>query len=133
MDTLTRYKLLNSISRNLTATANIDALLDRIVTSAIKLTQASESSILLYDNQIEAFYFQVSTNHAMSNLNLDSKPTRDSIDDWIVTKRKSIIIDDVQSNQQFITAHGKDSPSANTLLGVPLITKKQGSWCVRDN
>jgi len=125
-DTLTRYKQLLSISRDLALTLNLDALLNRIVQSSATLSNASDSSILLYDSRSKELYFQASTNIDEPLMRGFTVPVQNSIAGWIVINRKAIIIDDVQNDSRHFAIVGKmTNTNIKTLLGVPLISKNK--------
>jgi len=125
-DTLSRCKQLISISRDLASTINIDTLLNRIAHSAAVLSNAADSSILLYDSRLNSLYFQASTNPWGPTMRNDVIPAENSIAGWIVTNREAVIIDDVQNDSRFFTSVGQETKTkVKTLLGVPLITKNK--------
>ncbi|MBE9523816.1 MAG: GAF domain-containing sensor histidine kinase [Chloroflexi bacterium] len=126
IDTLTRYEQLISISRDLASTLNIETLINRIVQSAAELSNASESSILLYDSRLGNLYFQASTNPGASTFSNLAIPAKNCIEGLIVINRKAIIIDDAQNDKRFIASAIKSTDNnINTLLGVPLIIKNK--------
>ncbi|MEN8172292.1 MAG: GAF domain-containing sensor histidine kinase [Chloroflexota bacterium] len=125
-DTVDRYQQLLSISRDLALTLNLDVLLNRIVQSSASLSDARESSILLYDSRLKELHFQASTNIDDSTMHGLSVPVNESIAGWIVTNRKAVIIDDVQNdNRHFAAVSEKTKTRIKTLLGVPLISKNK--------
>ncbi|MBU0512719.1 MAG: GAF domain-containing protein, partial [Chloroflexi bacterium] len=95
---LERYQWLIEISRDLASTFDLDVLLSRIVQAAADLSDASEASILLYDEAKGELFFQAATNEpVMRGL---SVPVGSSIAGWIITNRAPIIIGNVQQDER---------------------------------
>jgi len=125
-DTITRYQQLLSISRDLALTLNLDVLLNRIVQSSATLSNASDSSILLYDSRSKDLHFQASTNMDEPLMHSFVVPVEDSIAGWIIRNRKAVIIDDVENDSRhFAIVSKKTKTEIKSLLGVPLISKNK--------
>ncbi len=119
---LGRYKRLIEISRDLASTLELDPLLNRIIEAARDITDAQESSILLYDSTARQLYFQVATN--MDPMMRGIMVPMDSIAGWIVANRQAVRIGDVHNDSRhFNNVAKKLSYDTTTLMGVPLITK----------
>lgn len=119
---LERYQRLIEISRGLASTFDLDILLDRIVNAAADLSNASEASILLYDETNNELVFQAATNEpVMRGL---SVPVGSSIAGWIVRNQEPIIIGDVSHDERYFK-NIEDTVKIPTysLLGVPMIAK----------
>jgi len=119
---LERYQRLIEISRGLASTFDLDILLDRIVNAAADLSNASEASILLYDEVKNELVFQAATNEpVMRGL---SVPVGSSIAGWIVRNQEPIIIGDVSHDERYFK-NIEDTVNIPTysLLGVPMIAK----------
>ncbi|MHA2428799.1 MAG: sensor histidine kinase [Candidatus Hermodarchaeia archaeon] len=121
---LERYQRLIEISRGLASTLDLDVLLDRIVHAAADLSNASEASILLYDETKGELVFQAATNKPqVKGL---SVPVGGSIAGWIISNREPIIIADVLKDERYFKNIEKASKvTTQSLLGVPLITKNK--------
>ncbi|MCJ7701713.1 MAG: ATP-binding protein [Anaerolineales bacterium] len=119
---LERYQRLIEISRGLASTFDLALLLDRIVHAAADLSNASEASILLYDDNKNELVFQAATNDPV--VRGLSVPVGSSIAGWIITNREPIIIGDVSHDDRYFK-NIEDTVNIPTysLLGVPLITK----------
>jgi signal transduction histidine kinase len=121
---LNRYQKLINISHDLASELDLNLLLTKIVQAARDVSTAEEASILMYDPTKETLYFQAATN-------LDSQlkrgltvPLEGSIAGWIVLNKKSIIVDNPQSDKRHFDHIGKlTSIVCNSLLGIPLIAK----------
>jgi GAF domain-containing protein len=121
---LERYQRLIEISRGLASTLDLDVLLDRIVHAAADLSNASEASILLYDEAKGELVFQAATNKPqVKGL---SVPVGGSIAGWIISNREPIIIADVLKDERYFRNIEKASKvTTQSLLGVPLVTKNK--------
>jgi signal transduction histidine kinase len=114
------------ISRDLASTLDLNQLLDRIVNAAADITTAEAASILLYDNTSRQLYFQVATNIDEPTMRGLVVPLEGSIAGWIVTNRKPIRVDDVQSDpRHFGDVQQTTGIPTKSILGIPLITKNK--------
>jgi len=121
---LTDYRRLLEITRDLASTLDLDTLLYRIVTIATEIACSEEASILLYDDGARQLYFQVATNMDLPNIRGLSVPLEGSIAGWIVANREPVRIGDVQEDKRFFDGvQDATSFNTNSLLGIPLITK----------
>ncbi|MFL7870151.1 MAG: sensor histidine kinase [Anaerolineales bacterium] len=123
---LDSYLRLIDISRDLASTLDLNQLLDRIVKAAGDITSAESASILLYDNTSRQLYFQVATNLDEPTMRGLVVPLDGSIAGWIVTNRKSVRIDDVQTDpRHFGDVEQTTGIPTESILGIPLITKNK--------
>jgi signal transduction histidine kinase len=119
---LSQYQKLIKISQDLASTLELDALLNRIVHVAAELSNASEASILLYDDVKSELFFQAATNASVTRGLV--VPVGGSIAGWIVTNQESIIIRDADKDDRYFrNIEETVNIPTRTLLGVPLITK----------
>jgi len=119
---LERYQSLIKISQRLASTFDLDVLLDQIVHAAADLSNATEASILLYDEVNGDLVFQAATNDPiMRGL---SVPVSSSIAGWIITHQEPITIRDVSHDERYFKPiEDTVNIPTHSLLGVPLITK----------
>jgi signal transduction histidine kinase len=124
MTLIERYQRLIEISKGLASTLDLDVLLDRIVHAAADLSNASEASILLYDESQYELVFQAATNRP--KVRGLSVPVGGSIAGWIITNQKPIIISDVNKDDRYYKNIEEASQvTIKSLLGVPLVTKNK--------
>ena len=121
---LTDYRRLLEVTRDLASTLDLDTLLYRIVKIAAEIAGAEEASILLYDGVSRQLHFQVATNMELANIRGLDIPLEGSIAGWIVTNREPVRIGNVQEDKRFFNGV-QDATSYDTesILGIPLITK----------
>jgi signal transduction histidine kinase len=123
---LDSYLRLIDISRDLASTLDLNQLLERIVNAAADITSAEAASILLYDNTARQLYFQVATNLDEPTMRGLVVPLEGSIAGWIVTNRKSVRIDKVQTDpRHFGDVEQTTGIPTKSILGIPLITKNK--------
>jgi signal transduction histidine kinase len=116
------YQRLIVISRDLTSTLDLEALLNRIIEAARDLSDAEAASILLYDGAAKELYFQAATN--MDPLMRGLSVPMDSIAGWIVLNRQAVRISDVNKDERYFKKIAKTvSFATKSIMGVPLITK----------
>jgi signal transduction histidine kinase len=120
-DLLAHYEYLIEISQQLTSTLDLAELLSKITDAAEVLTDTEGSSIMLYDSQVGALRFEVT-----SNLNPDETesiivPIEGSIAGWIFKHGEPRVIEDVTREPSFFgqVADTVDIKTRN-LLGVPM-------------
>jgi signal transduction histidine kinase len=122
-DLLAHYEYLIEISQQLTSTLDLTELLGKITAAAEVLTNTEASSIMLYDSQVNALRFEVT-----SNLNPDQTesiiiPIEGSIAGWIFKHGEPRVIEDVTKEPSYFgqVADTVDMQTRN-LLGVPMRT-----------
>jgi len=122
-DLLAHYEYLIEISQQLTSTLDLTELLGKITAAAKVLTNTEASSIMLYDSQVNALRFEVT-----SNLNPDQTesiiiPIEGSIAGWIFKHGEPRVIEDVTKEPSYFgqVADTVDMQTRN-LLGVPMRT-----------
>ncbi len=120
-DLLAHYEYLIEISQQLASTLDLTELLRKITAAAEELTNTEASSILLYDSQVGALRFEVT-----SNLNPDETdaiiiPVEGSIAGWIFKHGEPRVIEDVTKEPSYFgqVADTVDVKTRN-LLGVPM-------------
>jgi len=121
---LRRYQRLIEISRDLASTLDLDTLLHRIVKVAADLSQAEESSILLYDEAQNELYFQAATNQENPAFRGLAVPVDQSIAGWIVIHREPLIIRNARDDKRhYEQINQLPIVATESLLGVPMIHK----------
>ncbi len=119
---LERYQSLIKISRDLASTFDLEILLDRIVNAAADLSNASEASILLYDENKNELVFQAATNGPI--IRGLCVPVNSSIAGWVIRQQEPIIIGDVSSDERYFkNIEETVKIPTYSLLGVPMIAK----------
>jgi signal transduction histidine kinase len=119
-----RYLSLLDISRDLSSTLNLDALLYQIVTAAADLTDSMAASIMLYDENNEELYFHSSTNLDARVMRGLVVPVDSSIAGTILLERRPVIVMNVAEDPRHFEEIGKTTNyDVESLLGVPMLTK----------
>ncbi|NPA92569.1 MAG: GAF domain-containing protein [Chloroflexi bacterium] len=125
-DMLTAYRRLLDISRDLAATLDLDALLNRIVHAAADLSNAEAASILLYDPQRKELRFQAATNLSDSLKKGVCVPLDNSIAGLALRQRRPIRRDRVYDDPNHYGHLDKlTKVQTQSLLAVPLIAQGQ--------
>jgi signal transduction histidine kinase len=119
-----RYLSLLDISRELSSTLNLDALLHQIVTAAADLTDSMAASIMLYDENNDELYFHSSTNLDARVMRGLVVPVDSSIAGTILLERRPVIAMNVAEDPRHFEEIGKTTNyQVESLLGVPMLTK----------
>lgn len=119
-----RYLSLLDISRELSSTLNLDALLHQIVTAAADLTDSMAASIMLYDENNDELYFHSSTNLDARVMRGLVVPVDSSIAGTILLERRPVIAMNVAEDPRHFEDIGKTTNyQVESLLGVPMLTK----------
>ncbi len=112
------------ISRELTATFDLDTLLNRIVHAAADLCDAEAASILLYDESRSQLFFQATTNMEAAFMRGLHVPVEGSIAGWIVQNREPLIVTDPKRDPRHYGLIEKAAEfDTRSILGVPMITQ----------
>ena len=121
-----RYLSLLDISRELSSTLNLDALLHQIVTAAADLTDSLDASIMLFDEGNDELYFHSSTNLDARVMRGLVVPVEGSIAGTILKKRIPVVVMNVANDPRHFEEIGKTTNyDVESLLGVPMITKEK--------
>ncbi len=116
-------QLLLEVSRNLGSTHRLDELLSMVMDVAIDLTNTETASILLVDGATGQLHFVASTSGVVPKNTI--VPLENSIAGWIVRNGRSLILDDVQSDERYYANVDEDlSFVTRSMLAVPLSTNQ---------
>lgn len=111
------------ISRSLGATHRLDELLSMVMDVATDLTNTETASILLVDGSTGQLNFVASTSGVVPRNTI--VPLEGSIAGWIVRNGRSLILDDVQSDERYYANVDEDlSFVTRSMLAVPLTTNQ---------
>ena len=116
-------QLLLEVSRNLGSTHRLDELLSMVMDVATDLTNTETASILLVDGATGQLHFVASTSGVVPKNTV--VPLENSIAGWIVRNGRSLILDDVQSDDRYYANVDEDlSFVTRSMLAVPLTTNQ---------
>ncbi len=117
------------ISTRLSSTLNLSELLMMIMELSTELTNTEASSILLVDQNSGQLHFVASSGSFVPE-NI-AVPLDSSIAGWVVRNGRSLILDDVQTDDRFYANVDKDLQfHTSSMLAVPLVTKKGVIGCL---
>ena len=117
---------LNKISFDLTRTADLDVLLNKIIQYAAKIVEGEAASILLLNKEKRELYFKASMGKKSQEIRKYKVKVGQGIAGWVAEKGKSLIIDDVTRDNRW----KKDFDNAiifktKSIICVPLILEKE--------
>jgi signal transduction histidine kinase len=119
-----RLERLLEISRTLSATLDLKALLQTIIEVAQELTQSEVASLLLYDQTSKELRFEASPGYQREELQAVSVPLESSVAGWIFTNVSPMVIQDATKDPRvFREVDKKLGFETQSILGVPLIVK----------
>ena len=109
------------ISQRLSSTLRLDELLSLVMDVATELTHTETASILLVDRSTGQLHFAASTRGEVpQNIVV---PLDSSIAGWVVRHGRSLILDDVQTDERFYANVDEDLEFVTrSMLAVPLVT-----------
>ena len=118
---LARYERLMEISRILSSTLHIEALLEHIVRAAAELTDSQAASILLVDRQTDTLRFEAAIDVMGFSLSSIEVPREGSIAGWVVTHGEPLVIADVSVDPRWASQVDKASGFVTrNLIGAPM-------------
>ena len=114
--------ILNDISTAINSTLSLEDIIELIVKKCIKHIGAEQGTVTLLDSREQEKPFQtmirqVNSSNDFLPLHLDTQITG-----WILTNRKPLLINDMESNEQIRIPKTEENP-VNSLLSVPLLLK----------
>jgi len=109
------------ISRRLSSTLRLDELLSLVMDVATELTRTETASILLVDRSTGQLHFAASTRGEVPQDIV--VPLDNSIAGWVVRHGRSLILDDVQTDERFYANVDENLEFVTrSMLAVPLVT-----------
>jgi two-component system, OmpR family, phosphate regulon sensor histidine kinase PhoR len=114
---LDELKTLEKISRTVTASLDLDSVLEAVVDAAVEITNAEEGSLLLLDELTGDLYMRAARNFQEDFVHTFRLPVNDSLAGEVLRTGKPLIID--EKHPQKI----KTSYLVHTLIYVPLSIK----------
>ena len=119
-----RLERLLEISRTLSATLDLRALLHTIIEVAQELTNSEAASLLLYDDESKELRFEASPGYQREDLQSITVPLDSSVAGWIFTNAKPMVIQDAKEDPRvYRKVDEKLGFGTESILGVPLIVK----------
>ena len=117
------------ISTRLSSTLQLDELLSLVMEVATTLTNTEASSILLLDQNSGQLHFVASSGSFVPENT--AVPLDSSIAGWVVRNGRSLILDDVQTDDRFYANVDKDLQfHTSSMLAVPLMSHKGVIGCL---
>ena len=118
---MARYERLMEISRQLTSTLDLTALLDQIIQAAIELTDSEKASILLLDPQTDELRFEAASDISSGARDAIVVPKEGSIAGWVVTHGEFILVPDVRNEPRWFQDIEKSvETKTRNMLAVPM-------------
>ncbi len=109
------------ISQRLSSTLRLDELLSLVMDVATELTQTETASILLVDRSTGQLHFAASTRGEVPQDIV--VPLDNSIAGWVVRHSRSLILEDVQTDERFYANVDENLEFVTrSMLAVPLVT-----------
>jgi signal transduction histidine kinase len=116
-----RYGRLMEISRQLTSTLDLNALLDRIIQAAIELTNSEAASILLLDPQTNELRFEAATDISSGTRDALVVPKKGSVAGWVVTHGEYVLVPDAPNDPRWFQDVEKTvKKKTRNMLAVPM-------------
>ncbi|MBI5637624.1 MAG: sigma 54-interacting transcriptional regulator, partial [Nitrospinae bacterium] len=116
-----RIKIFKDISEIVTATIDLDNLLDVIIVTATKIMNAKASSLLLKDDKSGKLFFHIVTGDKKEEVKLYELDKGEGIAGWVAENGKPLLVTDVKEdprwNNKISSAIGFDT---NSIACAPL-------------
>ncbi|MCC7118575.1 MAG: GAF domain-containing sensor histidine kinase [Anaerolineales bacterium] len=110
------------VTRNLSATVDLDAYVQTLLSAAAELTESESASILEYDEATQDFHFRFVPWFHREAIQRVRVPLTDSIAGWVFLHEKPLSIPDVkQDTRHYPKIDELSNFTTSSLLGVPLI------------
>ncbi|NPV68968.1 MAG: GAF domain-containing sensor histidine kinase [Anaerolineae bacterium] len=109
------------ISRQLTSTLDLNALLDQIIQAAIELTQSQAASILLVDPQTGELRFEAASDISSGTRDALIVPKEGSVAGWVVTHGEYVLVPDAPNDPRWFQEVEKSvKTKTRNMLAVPM-------------
>ncbi len=118
---LARYERLMEISRQLTSTLDLNALLGQIIMAAIELTDTEAASILLLDPQTNELRFEAASDISSGTRDALVVPKEGSVAGWVVTHGEYVLVPDAPNDPRWFQDVEKSvEMKTRNMLAVPM-------------
>jgi len=118
---MARYERLMEISRQLTSTLDLNALLDQIIQAAIELTESQAASILLVDPQTGELRFEAASDISSGTRDALVVPKEGSVAGWVVTHGEYVLVPDAPNDPRWFQDVEKSvKTKTRNMLAVPM-------------
>jgi len=118
---MARYERLMEISRQLTSTLDLNALLDQIIQAAIELTESQAASILLVDPQTGELRFEAASDISSGTRDALVVPKEGSVAGWVVTHVEYVLVPDAPNDSRWFQDVEKSvKTKTRNMLAVPM-------------
>ncbi len=119
---LTAFRELQRVAHSLTSELRLDQLLTQILSSAVKVVNASAGSLLLLDPQTDELVFRVVLGGAGEALRGQRIQSQQGIAGWALKNQQPVIVDDPRGDPRFFPAIDESlSYTTTSLIAVPLV------------
>ena len=110
------------VTRNLSASADLETYLQSILSAATELTESETASIMEYDEASREFFFKCVPWFHRDAIRDARVPLTGSVAGWIFLHEKPLILDDVKNDPRHYSKIDELSDfSTRSLMGVPLV------------
>lgn len=118
------YQQFIDIFLDLASTFDLEAILRKIIHTAISLTQAEAASILLYNDANQQLHFAAMTNASKEAQLHKMVVPKESLAGWVAINREPVIVQDVRhDNRWFTDVAEKIDFFTRSIIAVPMITQ----------
>jgi len=118
-----RVETLYRITSQLSASLDLDRVLNRALEMVVEAVEAKRASILMLSPQSEQLIYRAAIG-AEARLPLGGKPTRFSQDEglggWVIKHRTAAIVPDIQHDSRWIKSEDESEKQFRSALAVPL-------------
>ncbi|MCL2179928.1 MAG: sigma 54-interacting transcriptional regulator [Treponema sp.] len=105
---------------------NLNSLLEQIVESATRLSEAEASSLLLMDKEKLNLYFEVALGSKGTEVKKFIVKLGEGIAGWVAQNNKSLIVNDAASDKRHLSNIGEEiNYTCQTILAVPMRIKDE--------
>lgn len=126
------FSIINELSRIITSTIEMDALLDNIIELCVKVTETTAGTIIMYDDRINKFTVWRSLGLSEKFGTRVKLPLSDPIIEDIITIRKEVTISNLQDVYPSVLPDAASKEGMRSMLALPLLIKEKliGILCI---
>ncbi|MFN8412845.1 MAG: ATP-binding protein [Anaerolineales bacterium] len=122
MDQVKILERLLEITRNLSATVDLETYIHSVVSAAVELTESESASIMEYDEVSQEFFFRFVPWFHRDSIKDARVPLNDSVAGWVFIHEKPLALPDAKSDpRHYSKIDSLSNFTTTSLLGVPLV------------
>lgn len=119
-----QFNLLLDLTNRINSNLDLEEVLREIIEAAKIFTNSEACSVLLLDRETDELILSIPTGPATRSISGKRFPKNKGIAGWVVTHKKSLLINNVKEDERFLGDFRPDMFNSRSMICVPLINNQ---------